>query len=230
MGRRAPRDRGRRARARTRCGPGVALARAARTPAVEDHRDRSVAGSLVSPGEAGAPGPRRSSRRSAEALPLADASVDAALAVNSVSHWGSRQSGPGRARARAQAGRSGGASSCGCATSGRAGSTGPRTGSPAGSGPLSLRPSCGRPGWDPTARLQRPVRRRSQARAAVSRGSRAGLEQRLEVAEDPGPAAAGALGLRLAGDHRRVSRARPSRSWVTVSRVTPPCALRRSRR
>jgi SAM-dependent methyltransferase len=69
------------------CGPGLALARAAQTPAAK------VTGIDPSPVMI-----RQAWRRAkaaevvhagAEALPLADASVDAAVAVNSLSHWGS---------------------------------------------------------------------------------------------------------------------------------------------
>ena len=59
---------------------------------------------------------------------------------------------------------------------------------------------------------ERPLELRGNglAERATSAGERlAGLEQRLEVAEHPGPAAAGALGLVLAGDHARPASARP---------------------
>jgi SAM-dependent methyltransferase len=73
------------------CGPGLALARAAQTPAarvtgidpspvmVRQARRRAKAAEVVQAG--------------AEALPLRDASVDAAVAVNSLFHWDSRRDG-----------------------------------------------------------------------------------------------------------------------------------------
>jgi ubiquinone/menaquinone biosynthesis C-methylase UbiE len=73
------------------CGPGLALAAAARGPAA---RITGVDPSPVMVAQA-----RRRSRRlahvtvleaGAEALPVADASVDRALAVNSLSHWSER--------------------------------------------------------------------------------------------------------------------------------------------
>ena len=76
------------------CGPGLALAAAARGPAA---RITGVDPSVVMVAQA-----RRRNRRTAhvtvveagaEALPLADASVDAAIAVNSLSHWRERDRG-----------------------------------------------------------------------------------------------------------------------------------------
>jgi ubiquinone/menaquinone biosynthesis C-methylase UbiE len=77
------------------CGPGLALAAAARGPAV---RITGVDPSAVMVAQA-----RRRNRRApgrlavldagAETLPLADASVDCAIAVNSLSHWGSPERG-----------------------------------------------------------------------------------------------------------------------------------------
>jgi SAM-dependent methyltransferase len=76
------------------CGPGLALAAAARGPAA---RVTGVDPSAVMVVQAR----RRNRRRAhvtvleagAEALPLADASVDAAIAVNSISHWRERDRG-----------------------------------------------------------------------------------------------------------------------------------------
>jgi ubiquinone/menaquinone biosynthesis C-methylase UbiE len=76
------------------CGPGLALAAAARGPAA---RITGVDPSAVMVAQA-----RRRNRHAArvtvveagaEALPLGDASVDAALAVNSLSHWRERDGG-----------------------------------------------------------------------------------------------------------------------------------------
>jgi ubiquinone/menaquinone biosynthesis C-methylase UbiE len=76
------------------CGPGLSLAAAARGPAA---RITGVDPSAVMVAQA-----RRRNRRAthatvveagAEALPLADASVDAAIAVNSLSHWRERDRG-----------------------------------------------------------------------------------------------------------------------------------------
>jgi SAM-dependent methyltransferase len=77
------------------CGPGLALAAAARGPAA---RITGVDPSPVMVAQA-----RRRNRRAAErvtvleagaeTLPLADASVDCAIAVNSLSHWRSRERG-----------------------------------------------------------------------------------------------------------------------------------------
>jgi SAM-dependent methyltransferase len=77
------------------CGPGLALAAAAGGPA---NRITGIDPSAVMVAQA-----RRRNRRaagrvtvleaSAEMLPLADASVGCAIAVNSLSHWGSRERG-----------------------------------------------------------------------------------------------------------------------------------------
>jgi SAM-dependent methyltransferase len=77
------------------CGPGLALAAAARGPGA---RITGVDPSAVMVAQA-----RRRNRRvagrvtvleaGAEKLPLADASVDCAIAVNSLSHWRSRERG-----------------------------------------------------------------------------------------------------------------------------------------